>query len=168
MEIWKDVKGYEGLYQVSNLGNVKGLERKVKNKNGYRTVKPDKIKMYIHNNYYIVNLYKGSKQKTNSVHQLVAESFLNHTRQGHKLLVDHIDNNPLNNSVCNLQIVTNRFNTKKEQSNYSSSYKGVYFHKKTKKWVSRILINKKRILLGSFNCELKAAHSYAKALKELV
>ena len=168
MEIWKDVKGYEGLYQVSNLGNVKGLERKVKNKNGYRIVKPNKIKMYIHNTYYIVHLNKKSKRKSHSVHQLVAESFLNHKRQGHNLVVDHIDNNPLNNAVCNLQIVTNRFNTRKEQSNYSSSYKGVCFNKKSKKWVSRILINKKRITLGSFDCELRAAQSYIKAVKELV
>jgi hypothetical protein len=168
MENWKDVKGYEGLYQVSNLGNVKGLDRIVKNKNGHRLVKERLVKKYIHNSYYIVNLNKKSKQKTHSVHQLVAESFLNHTRQGHTLLVDHIDNDPLNNNVCNLQLVTNRYNTRKDQSNYTSSYKGVYFNKKAKKWVARILINKKRVSLGSFDCEIHAAYQYIKAVKELV
>lgn len=57
-EIWKDIEGYEGLYQVSNLGNVKSLNRKIRCKNNkYRDVKSISIKpIKINNNYLFVNL----------------------------------------------------------------------------------------------------------------
>jgi len=143
MEVWKDVLGFEGFYKVSNLGNVKGCKRVVKNKNGYRTIHEKHSKKFLVNGYYAVNLCNGSKTKQFRVHKLVAIAFLNHTPCKFKIVVDHKDNNPLNNVADNLQLITNRENSvkDKDKSNTSSKYIGVYFHKLHKKWVSRILID---------------------------
>lgn len=86
-EIWKDVKGYEGLYQVSNLGNVKSLKT---NKNLYYSKA---------GNYYRVGLYKG-KRGMHSIHRLVAESFIPNPEN--KPCVNHIDTNTFNNNASNL------------------------------------------------------------------
>jgi hypothetical protein len=168
-EIWKDIPDYEGLYQVSNLGRVKSLPKEWKT--GKRTIRK-------HNGiilkqrksplgYYDVSLYKNSIMKTRSVHQLVAIAFLGHNPNGVKLVVDHINDNPSDNRVENLQIVTQRFNSFKTQGKYSSQYKGVCMNKITKKWISRIRINGKLKHLGYFDCELKAHLAYEDALKNL-
>lgn len=78
-EIWKDVVGYEGLYQVSNLGRVKRVESRVrsclKHLGGFKTVK-EKIKTAnVINKYYSVRLCKDNKPKTWKVHRLVAMAF---------------------------------------------------------------------------------------------
>lgn len=98
--IWKDIKGYEGLYQVSNLGNVKSLIRNI-------ILKPD-----VSTGYNRVRLTKrnGSKRKLFQIHQLVAVAFLNHKIDGYNKVIDHIDENPLNNNVNNLRIVSQRDN----------------------------------------------------------
>ena len=115
IEIYKNVTGYEGIYQVSNLGNVKSLERKVIGKlDSIRTLKEKVLKNNLNKKgYYLVGLMKDNKQATKKVHQLVAIAFLGHTPCGMKLVVDHIDNNPLNNRVDNLQIITQRENSTK-------------------------------------------------------
>ena len=76
-EIWKDVVGYEGYYQVSNLGRVKGVERKVKNRNGLSVKKEHIIRL--HNNkagYPAVVLSNNNKHRTHLVHRLVATAFI--------------------------------------------------------------------------------------------
>lgn len=169
-EIWKDVIGYEGLYQVSNLGRVKSLPKTwVAGKGTIK--KHDGIILKLIKDiygYYLVNLCKENKQKTLKVHQLVAIAFLNHTPCGHKLVIDHIDNNPLNNNVFNLQIVTHRYNTHKQQGRYTSIYKGVHWSKVRKKWMSNIRINGKTICLGAFNEEIEAGIAYQNQLKEII
>ena len=111
MEIWKEVKGFES-YEVSNLGRVKSLARTIIYKDGrvykYKS-KVLKPRRGTHG-YLTVNIFKDTKCKTRLIHQLVAEAFLNHAPCGYKLIVDHIDNNPLNNELGNLQIITNREN----------------------------------------------------------
>ena len=129
-EIWKEVKGYDGIYEVSNLGNVKSVDRIVLNKGKYPFLKNGKIikKRISTTGYYIITLCKNGVVKTFEVHKLVAMAFLNHKPNGHKLVIDHIDNNPLNNNLTNLQIISNRKNTSKDKT---SKYNGVYFRKKT-------------------------------------
>lgn len=152
-EIWKDVIGYEGIYQVSNLGRVKSLKY-----NKERIFKP----ALSGRGYSQVNLTKNNKSITRAVHKLVAMAFLNHIPCGMKLVVDHINNNQLDNRVENLHIVTQRENSHKTQSKYSSTYKGV--SKSNTKWISTIYINGKKLYLGRFVNEQEASQAYQNRL----
>jgi hypothetical protein len=164
-EIWKDVVGYEGVYQVSDLGNVKSLDRidyAVRKRNG-RLLKLNPNS----NGYLIVRLYLEGKGNTRLVHKLVAEAFLNHIPCGHKLVVDHIDNDKLNNQLTNLQLINQRQNTSKDKRGGSSKYVGVSFNKQSNKFVAHCMHNKKRIYLGYFKTELEASEAYNKYLKTI-
>lgn len=162
MEVWKKIPNYEGLYEVSNLGNVKSLGND-------KTRKEKILKAGINSQGYChVGLVKDKQRNFFKVHQLVAMAFLNHIPCGYKLVVDHINDTPLDNRVENLQIVTQRFNANKTQVKYTSKYKGVSWHKNNFKWISNILINKKRIHLGYFNTELEASVAYQNKLKEIL
>ena len=94
-------------------------------------------------------------------------AFLNHTPNGNKLVVDHINDDKTDNRLDNLQVVTQRINTCKTQDRYTSNYKGVSLYKRTNKWISKININGKLIHLGYFNCELSAALAYQNKIKEI-
>lgn len=171
-EIWKDIPDYEGLYQVSNLGRVKSLPKEwIAGNNTIQKHNGMIIKQQITNNGYKKVVFTLRERKPNStsrlVHQLVAMAFLNHKPCGHKLVVDHINDNPSDNRVENLQIVTQRFNVCKTQGKYSSKYKGVYFVKSRNKWRAQIMINNKKKYLGHFDCELKAAKAYQNAINNL-
>ena len=166
-EIWKDVKGYEGLYQVSNIGRIKAFSRTVKNGHGYRTTKEKILKQSNDSHgYCIVNLSKEAKFKSRTIHQLVAESFLNFTQNKYVLVVDHINNDHLDNRPENLQIITQRENCSKDQFRYgiSSKYVGVSWDIKRQKWRSSIGINCKTKFLGRFYTEKEASDAYQKAL----
>lgn len=103
-EIYKPVKGYEGLYEVSNLGNVKSL-KKVRGRalSGERLLKP-----HIVNGYVMVTLCKDSKPFNASVHRLIAEAFIPNPEN--KETINHIDGNKQNNSIDNLEWATQREN----------------------------------------------------------
>ena len=168
-EIWKDVPGYEGLYQVSNLGRVKSLPRSRKCRgNSYFMTKEKIVKgTIVRGGYLSFNLNKNSEIKHYRIHQLVAMAFLGHKPDGTSaIVVDHIDDNRINNRLDNLQLITQRENTSKRIRGYST-YTGVTWHKLHKKWVSSIIINKKSIHLGYFKCELSAHIAYIKKLKQI-
>lgn len=99
-EIFKDIVGYEGLYQISNLGSVLSLPKG--DGNGYkpRILKYD-IKTHSHTNYARITLSKEGKTKRFQVHRLVAQAFI--PNPDAKPFVNHIDNNGLNNTVTNLE-----------------------------------------------------------------
>ena len=169
-EIWKDIPDYEGLYQVSNFGNVKSLERYVKGKVENRLQKENILSKRlvgdIENQYYAVTLCNNKNRKQIKVSVLVAMAFLNHIPNGYVgFTVDHIDNNPLNNNVNNLQVITKRENSSKDKKGISK-YTGVTFNKKTNKWRSQIWINGKNKTLGSFDDELEAHRVYQKELQQ--
>ena len=151
-EIFKDVPNYEGMYQVSNLGNVKSLI-------SGKTLKLQKIK----NQYVQV----GLKNKTFRVHQLVVMAFLNHIPNGHEIIVDHINNDKHDNRLENLQLVSNRKNSSKDRKNGTSKFVGVCWSKRHEKWISKIYIDKKFKYLGLFNSEIEASEKYQKELKKL-
>ena len=92
-EIWKDIKGYEGLYQVSSFGNVKSLDRYVDGINGSKRLMTGRILKHQKdgNGYHVVHLSKLGKVKNNKIHWLVAETFLNHKRNGFKYVIHHLD-----------------------------------------------------------------------------
>lgn len=165
MEVWKDIKGYEGLYQVSNKGRVKSLKRKVPRGNYFYSVNEKLLKDAPNTGGYLaVSLWKNNKGKTFSIHSLVAIAFLNHKPKGYELVIDHIDENKKNNNLSNLRLVTNRFNTTRNKNNHSSKYIGVHWHKSYKKWQSLIIINGKREYLGRYDNEYDAHLAYQKAL----
>ena len=168
-EIWKDIPKYEGLYQVSNFGNVKSLERVIYQSNGHpRTVRERILKAGIDGcGYLIVKLSKDAKAKTFAVHQLVAMVFLNHTPCGMKMVVNHIDNDPANNRVSNLEIISQRQNSYTHHVGISK-YTGVCWHKNLNKWMAQIRLNGKRHYLGIFENELDAHNAYQNKLKEII
>ncbi|UXO94080.1 HNH endonuclease [Pseudanabaena phage Pan5] len=104
-EIWKDVPGYEGMYQVSNYGRVKSLYRKRVDTLGRIFGNTEKIiKPRLCRGYYIVGLYKNSNGVNKRVNVLVAQSFCSSYRDG--MLVNHLDGNKLNNHISNLEPCT--------------------------------------------------------------
>lgn len=170
-EEFRDIPGYEGVYQVSNLGNVKSLPRFKMSGSNKVSVKERVLKGrqsgLKKNMYLAVALYDNIHRKQYKIHVLVAMAFLNHAPCGHKLVVDHINDNKLDNRLENLQIVSHRFNTYKTQGNYSSKYKGVCWNKASQKWRARIKIQGKEKLIGYFTCELAASLAYQNELKTL-
>lgn len=117
-EIWKDIKGYESLYQVSNLGRIKSLERKVKNTScSYRTIKQKILNCgkCIAGYYYII-LYKKQIKKPFRIHRLVAEAFI--PNPNNYPCVNHKDENKENNVWTNLEWCTHKYNM-----NYGTSIK---------------------------------------------
>jgi hypothetical protein len=168
-EIFKDIPNYEGLYQVSNLGRVKSLERKTESGRGWLITTKEKIltQSADSNGYYCVGISKYSITKTRTVHQLVAITFLNHKPNGRILVVNHKNFNKQDNRVENLEIVTMRENSNKKHLPSSSKYVGVSWKKENKKWMASIDINGKRKHLGYFNCELEASNAYQQQLNQI-
>lgn len=173
MEVWKDISGFEGFYQISNLGNVKSLGRLVKSGSGKREnqvrwhperiLKPTVGKV----GYKVINLRKGSDSRHDYIHRLMANEFIQQLKDG--LEVDHIDGDKLNNSLSNLRVCSaqkNLWNVKKRLGNYTSKFKGVCFDKVKNKFKAEITINYKSKHLGYFKTEEEAAECYNKeALK---
>lgn len=96
VEIWKDIAGYEGLYQISNLGNVR---------NKSKTLKYQKDRT----GYFNVILYKNKKRNTKKVHRLVAEAFIENTD---KLpIINHINGIKTDNRMENLEWITYKNNS---------------------------------------------------------
>ncbi len=109
VEVWKDIKGYEGLYQVSNLGRVKSLERFKDNNGGKVKVSERIMRISVDTvGYNIICLTKNSKRKTHKIHRLVAEAFIPNLEN--KREVNHKDGNKQNNNVKNLEWATRKEN----------------------------------------------------------
>lgn len=102
-EIFKDIQGYEGLYQISNLGRVKSLPKGNGNGGKERMLKLEVIKNN-HTNYHRVTLSKNGNTKRFQVHRLVAQHFI--PNMAEKPFVNHIDNNGTNNNYINLEWCT--------------------------------------------------------------
>jgi len=160
MEKWKNIKNFEGIYKVSNKGNVKSLKRKVKNKgsySGYALVKEKILKQSTNRlGYKVVTLQKEGKRYHATVHRLVAKAFLEEPKNKNE--VNHKDLNKANNNVLNLEWCnrSENINHYYKSIKTTSKYKGVSYQKDRDKWVSYINLNKKRIFIGRFNTEIEA------------
>lgn len=105
-EIWKDIKGYEGLYQVSNFGEIRSCSR-ARGNGGY--YKSKTIVGFINSNGYRLVLFNvNGKRKRFQVHRLVAEAFIPNPNNYN--CVNHKDENKLNNSVGNLEWCSHKYN----------------------------------------------------------
>ena len=113
-EIWRDIAGYEGYYQVSNTGNVRSVDRIVEDGRSFkgRILKPS----YDRRKYKIVILSRGGKLKCFKFHRLVALSFLENPDNLPQ--INHKDENKENNNVENLEWCTNEYNAKYKSHNY--------------------------------------------------
>lgn len=157
-EEWKPIPNYEGLYEVSSLGRVKSLPIK-KSYWSFRIPK-ERILNPKSGIYYSVGLIKDGANKTIQIHQLVAMAFLGHERCGHKLVVDHINENKLDNRLDNLRIVSQKFNVSRSQGENLSKYKGITYDKKTDKWKCIVNINSQKKYLGAFKTKKEAIEVY--------
>ena len=156
-EIWKAIPGYEGCYEVSSEGRVKSLSRK-----GRKT--PRILKTSMSNRYKKVQLSRGCKVETWRVSMLIATAFLGHKSNGHTTVVDHIDNDPLNDSLSNIQLISHRENLSKDRKG-TSQYPGVYWSTGEKKWKACIHIKGKNKHLGTFISEIAAANAYQEMIQ---
>lgn len=155
-EIWKDLIGYENHYQVSNLGNIRSIKI-FKTNNIPRILN---LKPTINSRGYLtVNLHKGKgfKPQVFKLHRLIISTF----KENHNNLeiINHIDNNQLNNNINNLEWVSHRENTSHYHSlrnDTSSKFIGVSFTKGYNKWRSFISFKDKVLTIGHFNNEIEA------------
>lgn len=121
-EIWKDIEGYEGIYQVSNKGNVKSLDRKVLKNNGQvqtvigKILKPRKNK----NGYLQVMLYNNGRKNYN-VHRLVANAFIKNINSEDD--INHLDEVKTNNNIQNLECISHKENMKYGTRTYRATNK---------------------------------------------
>lgn len=106
-EEWKDVKGYKGLYQISNFGKIRSLDRIVKTKGeGKKLIKGVYLYPSLDKNGYIkCTLSKDDKRKHLRLHRIVADHFIEKNKN-HNLTVNHKDGNKLNNNSLNLEWCT--------------------------------------------------------------
>jgi hypothetical protein len=157
MEEWRAIKDYEGDYEIGNCGTIKSLKF-----NRIKTINT----AIASNGYKMAALYKKGKRKDFCVHILVAIAFNNHTPNRHNIVINHKDNNKLNNCKDNLESISQRENTNKKHLNSSSKYTGVSWSKTREKWIAQIQINGKALNLGGFDSENDAKNAYLNKINE--
>lgn len=163
-EIWKSITGFEGYYEVSNLGRVRSLDRI--NHKGRKLTGFVKKLSNSKRGYLRTALSLEGVRKTYKVHLLVAKAFLGHTPVCRTIVVDHIDNDKHNNKLSNLQIISQRENCSKDRKRGTSKYPAVTWSKASNKWRARLMLKGKRVHLGLFTKELEAHKAVQKAIEE--
>lgn len=132
MEIWKDITGYEGYFQVSNLGNFKSLDRRIKYKNSGTRLYPGKplLKETTLDGYQRIVLMKKAVKKRFMCHRLVAQEFIPNPED--KPFINHINGNKSDNRVENLEWCTQSENELHSFRNLGNTMTGKTFPKRIK------------------------------------
>ena len=148
-EVWKDIKGYEGIYKVSNLGRIYSVHRYNRGR-----IFGDKIKKPLVDNRsrYTVSLNKNGKYRIFVLARLVAEAFVENPNPKIYTEVNHLDENPANNRAENLEWCTHKYNC-----NYGTRIKRI----KEKQNIAVLQFT----LDGTFVAEYDSMHNAAKDLK---
>jgi len=125
-EIWKDIEGYEGLYQASNLGRIRSLDRYIPHSLGGSAFIRSKILSGYSKNckYERLTLYSNTNSKTYLVHRIIANTFVSNPEN--KPYVNHIDGDKLNNKASNLEWCTAKENTHHAIENGLQKVKGEF------------------------------------------
>jgi len=164
-EIWKDIEGYEGMYQISNLGRVKSLSRVVIRKNGVpNSVKEKYFKRKIHSTgYYLIGLTQFGKTINVKLHRLIAKAFIPNPKNLPD--VNHIDGDKSNNELSNLEWTSTRENSVHGflRRKKSSRYPGVSWVSSRSKWCAFIKLDGTQMNLWSFKNEEDAKNAYLDA-----
>lgn len=167
-EKWVDIECYQGIYQVSDFGRIRSLDRSIKSGDKTLKIKGRVLKPKNRNGYNCVNLSVDGIAKTVNIHRLVANSFVK--KELGKNQINHINGNKTNNHYTNLEWCTCSENIQHYHTNNykSSKFIGVYFHKGTQKYAAHIGTgNGKKRHIGLFNNEYDAHVAYQEKLKEM-
>ena len=143
-EEWKDIKGYEGLYQVSNMGRVKTLANDKYRKEKIRKLRFDK------DGYLQLNFNQNKEKETPKVHRLVAEAFIPNPEN--KSEVHHIDKSKTNNCVENLIWVT--------PEEHAALHSGDETRNKPSKKVEQYTLDGKLIKVWESACQIQREKGY--------
>lgn len=159
MEVWNDVKNFEGYYQISDQGRLKSVARTIVRSNGvHHRVRERIIKCGTNpKGYLIAQLSKNCQSSLITVHRLVLSTFKNES----ELQVNHINGNIQDNRLLNLEYVTNVENMNHRYTDFGNKKKyGVTFDKARGLWSTGISVNGKRINLGRFDCKNEAYEAF--------
>jgi len=150
-EIWKEITGFEGLYSVSNLGNIKSHSRKANISNGkFRIMKERILKPQItFNGYNAIVLNNGDKHKMFKIHTLVATHFIQNKLK-HKE-INHIDGNKLNNHFSNIEWCSRSQNIKHSYDNGLRSFNSKMRNALLDANCKKVFCTKTRIIYDSIN-----------------
>lgn len=159
-EIWKPIMGYEGLYEVSNLGNVKSVERYVKSSHrgyvGYRKLNSKLLKPTVNKwGYRTLSLRKDNKYTAVRINRLVAQAFI--PNPDNLPCVNHKDENKLNDAANNLEWCTYKYNNNYGDRNkkISCARTGMKFTDEHKRNIS---LAKKQSITDEFREKMRQAH----------
>ncbi len=118
---------------------------------------------YVNSGYAARQMYVGAGKQ----HQILMHRVIANTPEG--MFTDHINGNKLDNRKCNLRVVTRSQNCRNQGpriQKISSQHKGVYWHKRDRRWRATITTDERRIWLGDFKTELEAANAYKEAARK--
>jgi len=155
---YKDIPGYQG-YQINEYGEVFSLKSN-------KVMQP----AVTHAGYLRLALSNEGEAKNFFIHQLVAMTFLDHVPNGMQMVVDHIDNNKLNNHIDNLQLVSQRYNSSKDRDRKYDLPTNVYLPKGETTYMVRMKVKDARVIVGRFNTveEAVEARDYFMQLNDLL
>lgn len=161
IENWKDIPDYEGMYQVSDLGRVRGLERTVNSYGGGKMDKPAKIitPKRCKLGYLRARLCKNGVDKTYAIHRLVLATFT----YASELKVDHLDMVKSNNRLSNLEYVTQRENVRRG----IVATRKLLGSRRKSQYLTLISVNGKSYNVGSFNTQEESNARYNEVYNNL-